>query len=551
MKRAAFCVVLVALLSACGGGGSSSPVQAPVATGNNAAGSSNTTTGGNSSTTNTGPTWVEGEYGDWVTDYASQCESPRTSPDYNDRAGSSRIENFWIRAYSFDTYLWYDELTDIDPGTDEERLNAELSAKGRTDSWLSDQTITRKYFELMKTFETSPSGYPKDKYHFTYDTERWEQLSQSGISAGYGMEFYRVSSSPPRQWLIAYTEPNTPASEAGVVRGLEIASVDGVDFKEGSDTDTLNAGLFPEALGEVHTFVFRDTQTQETFSADLESQEITSTPVQAVQVLELNGANVGYMLFNDHIATSEPLLIDAMASFESANISELVIDMRYNGGGYLDIARMLASMVAGEAALGKTFSELQFNDQYPTRNPITGRTLSPSLFANKPPGFVVSVDTSLPMLNLNRVVVISGSGTCSASEAVINGLRGVGVEVILIGDTTCGKPYGFYGIDNCGTTYFTIQFKGVNAIGFGDYSDGFSPPEATYLGEPLPGCFIGDDLTQQLGNPDEGRLSAALNYLDTGRCPAAALSQKPGSPPSDILEGEVLKTMPQGMVLRR
>ena len=402
----------------------------------------------------------------------------------------------------------------------------------------------------MKTFELSPSGYAKDKYHFTYDTERWEQLSQSGISAGYGMEFYRVRSSPPRQWLIAYTEPNTPASDAGVVRGLEIASIDGVDFKEGSDTDTLNAGLFPEALGEIHTFVFRDTETQETFSADLESQEITSTPVQAAQVLEYKGNNVGYMLFNDHIRPSEPLLIDAMTSFESANISELVIDMRYNGGGYLDIARMLASMVAGDAAVGKTFSELQFNDKYPSQNPITGRTLSPSLFTNKAPGFVVSTNTSLPMLNLNRVVVISGSGTCSASEAVINGLRGVGVEVILIGDTTCGKPYGFYGIDNCGTTYFTVQFRGVNAIGFGDYTDGFSPPGATYQGEELPGCFVADDLTKQLGDPDEGRLAAALGYLDAGSCPSGGGSEKPRSSLSKTLQGEVLKAMPQGMVLR-
>ena len=94
------------------------------------------------------------------------------------------------------------------------------------------------------------------------------------------------------------------------------------------------------------------------------------------------------------------------------------------------------------------------------------------------------------MLNLNRVVVISGSGTCSASESIINGLRGVGVDVVLIGDTTCGKPYGFYAIDNCGTTYFTVQFKGVNALGFGDYADGFSPPGATSQGEEVPGCVI-------------------------------------------------------------
>ena len=164
------------------------------------------------------------------------------------------------------------------------------------------------------------------------------------------------------------------------------------------------------------------------------------------------------MLFNDHIRTAESLLIDEMTVFRDANISELVLDLRYNGGGYLDIARMVASMIAGEEAVGQTFSELQFNDKYPTVNPITGRTLSPSLFANTAPGFEVSSNTSLPMLNLDRVVVISGSGTCSASESIINGLRGVGVDVVLIGDTTC-ETYGFYGIDNCSTTYFTVQFS--------------------------------------------------------------------------------------------
>ena len=71
-----------------------------------------------------------------------------------------------------------------------------------------------------------------------------------------------------------------------VVRGLEIASIDGVDFREGSDVATLNAGLFPAQLGEIHTFVFRDPQTGGTFSVDLESQEITSTPVQSAKYLK-------------------------------------------------------------------------------------------------------------------------------------------------------------------------------------------------------------------------------------------------------------------------
>ena len=119
---------------------------------------------------------------------------------------------------------------------------------------------------------------------------------------------------------------------------------------------------------------------------------------------------------------------------------------------------------------------------------------------------------ALPTLNLSRVFVLTGSGTCSASEAVINGLRGVGVEVIQIGSTTCGKPYGFYAEENCGTTYFSIQFRGVNEANFGDYTDGFSPAAVDDGEANVRGCQEPDDYSEQLGNPAENRLEVALAY---------------------------------------
>jgi len=107
----------------------------------------------------------------------------------------------------------------------------------------------------------------------------------------------------------------------------------------------------------------------------------------------------------------------------------------------------------------------------------------------------------------------------------MNGLRGVGVQVIQIGTTTCGKPYGFYPQDNCSTTYFSIQFQGVNAQGFGDYPDGFSPANtASSPGVAVPGCSVGDDFSRALGDPSEGRLAAALGYRASQGCPAAATS---------------------------
>jgi hypothetical protein len=124
---------------------------------------------------------------------------------------------------------------------------------------------------------------------------------------------------------------------------------------------------------------------------------------------------------------------------------------------------------------------------------------------------------NLPYLALPRVFVLTGPGTCSASETIINGLNGVNVQVIQIGQTTCGKPYGFYPADNCGTTYFSIEFSGDNAQGFGDYADGFSAQNsATPTNAVLPGCSTADDFTHALGDPAEGRLAAALGYRDGG-----------------------------------
>ncbi len=247
------------------------------------------------------------------------------------------------------------------------------------------------------------------------------------------------------------------------------------------------------------------------------------------------------MLFNDHIATAEQALIDAVNLLNAGQgITDLVLDIRYNGGGFLAIASELAYMIAGPVpTAGQMFELLQFNDKHPTTDPVTGQPISPTPFFSTTlgPPFNAPQGQALPTLGLTRVFVITGPGTCSASEAVMKGLRGVNVEVIQIGSTTCGKPYGFYATDNCGTTYFTIQFRGVNAVNFGDYTDGFSPANTVNnIGTVVPGCSVADDYTKLLGDPTETRLSVALAQQSGQACPPATglgpdphLS-KPGAP---------------------
>jgi hypothetical protein len=141
------------------------------------------------------------------------------------------------------------------------------------------------------------------------------------------------------------------------------------------------------------------------------------------------------------------------------------------------------------------------------------------------------------------VYVLTGGNTCSASEAIMNGLRGVNVEVIQIGSVTCGKPYGFYAQGNCGTTYFSIQFRGVNAKGFGDYTDGFFPvnsPAARGGDATLPGCSVADDFSHALGDPAEGRLAAALAYRSSSSCPGPATGVVKPFAASSAEQGDVI-----------
>ena len=483
------CTLLV-LLAGCGGGGGgggSSNALAPSA--------------GTQTPPPAASEFTAGQFSP-STDFSAQCAVPRAG-NFPDSAGSSVDENNFLRSWSNETYLWYNEIVDVDPAS----------------------STTPDYFELMRTTQTTPSGAAKDNFHFSLDSEEWQALSQAGVSAGYGAEFALLSSVPPREIVVAFTEPNTPAAAVSLARGARILQVDGRDAVNGTtqaDVDALNQGLFPAATGESHSFVVLDPDGVTERTVTMVSDQITEDPVQNVRIEEVDNQLVGYLTFNSHIRTAQDQLFDAMTEFASAGVSELVLDLRYNGGGFLVLANELASMIASPAAsMGRVFEEIQFNNKHPSVNPVTGASLRPDFFRTTQ----VNLDTGqdgpeLPTLNLGRVFILSGPGTCSASESIINGLRGIGVEVILIGDTTCGKPYGFYPTDNCGTTYFTVQFQGVNDMGFGAYSDGFSPSDLSQTeGVPVTGCAIDDDFSKPLGDPAEARLRAALEYIVIGTCP--------------------------------
>jgi C-terminal processing protease CtpA/Prc len=453
------------------------------------------------------PQWQAGQFSD-DSIYKDLCAVPRTEADSNgdtflDVQGTAMHEKMWLRSWTNDTYLWYNEVDDNNP---------------------SSFSIA-DFFSQLKTNELTLSGESKDNFHFSQSTEEYNKRTQSGVTSGYGISWEYISTTAPRRAIVRFTEPNSPAAIASVTRGFELKEINGIDFinaTDQADVDKINAALSPSDAAQTFNFVFSNTAGVVLLDTDLTSANIELQPVQNVKIIDTTAGKMGYMQFNSFIRTGQDGLIDAFQEFVDQGINELIIDLRYNGGGLLAMASQVAYMVAGNAQTNnQTFETLQFNDKYPNVDPVTGNTLQPTPFYTREIDWTTNkfTNNSLPSVELTRLFILATDYTCSASEAVINGLRGVDVEVVLIGDTTCGKPFGFYATDNCSTTYFTIQFQGVNAKDFGDYSNGFSPVSSPIFDDQLPGCLVTDDFTQALGNENESLFAAAIDYAETGSCP--------------------------------
>jgi carboxyl-terminal processing protease len=468
IKRLAVLSLLGILVSCGGGGGGSSPTSPAAASSASSA------------------------------SLAHQCLVPRTLSA--DQPGSLDAEKSWLRAFMHETYLWYKDIPDVDAAS------FTMAAYGNSEPKTMDA-----YLQALKTKKTTASGKLVDQFSHTFVTADL-QNQQAGFFAGYGMRLTAFTSAVPRAVRVLFVEPGSAAQLAGVSRGDTITSVNGVDINDATDAGAaaLSAALTPAGITTTRFGLRAPDATESRVVSITSSPLVAVTPVPVSKVIQDGGNTVGYLVLHYLIASSaEQQLVDAVTAFKKAQVNELVLDLRYNPGGYLGLANELASMLGGASVRGQTFDKYICNDRNPSAD--CNATIA---FTQTTYGYSVPMDQPLPQLGLRRVFVLTSGNTCSASEAVINGLSPF-VQVIRIGSTTCGKPYGYAFTDNCGVTYAAMQFHGVNAQGFGDYADGFTPT-----------CPVADDLTRQLGDPAELMLSGALSYARTGACPVATPGAK-------------------------
>jgi hypothetical protein len=366
-------------------------------------------------------------------------------------------QNAFVHDTLFDIYFWYRELPDTAPA---------LFAS--PEAYLE----AVRYRPLDRTFSYIASRA---------DTEAFYSESQF-IGLGFG-----TKQTGQRQLRIAQVFPGSPASEAGLERGAYLLTIGGRPVSALLANGQFNSALGPNEIGVRVELTWR-TVRGETRSAALTKRPVTIPTVSDVTVFDLDGLPVGYLHFRNFVRPSVAALNRAFRQFRAQGVVDVILDLRYNGGGLISVGQHLAGLIGGVHTKTKVLVEILHNDKNTFRNQVL-RFRDPPASADLP-----------------RLVVITSRASASASEMLINGLRPF-LRVTTVGDRTFGKPVGQYGFEFCDKVLFPVSFETRNALGEGAYFSGL-PAD----------CAATDDLGQPLGDPREASLAEALNFLRTGSC---------------------------------
>ncbi len=337
------------------------------------------------------------------------------------------------------------------------------------------------------------SGNPVDRFSFLTSATSDQQFFGEGRFEGFGFSSRFLTDD---DWRLTRVFADSPANRGGLARGQRIVALDGSTIAE------LNAGEGVDAVLDNDTVEFTmrpvggASDGSNDFAVSITKDIVTIDPLPQWRIIDGSGGRkIGYLEFSTFISTATPGFATIFAEFNAQNVTEVIVDLRYNGGGLVSTAELLGDYLGGRIATNLVFSSTEYNSDRAADN---NRRTFFSLLGNS--------------LNLTDLVVIATRGTASASELVTNGLD-PHTRVTIVGTNTFGKPVGQVGLElrGCDVLLRPTSFKTVNADSFGDFFDGL-PVD----------CPADDDLDIPVGADNDPNVVAALGYLETGSCPVTA-----------------------------
>lgn len=346
---------------------------------------------------------------------------------------------------------------------------------------------------------------PRDRFSNITNAAAFDSLLNAGQFIGYGFSFHIENDNTA--W-VRFVYDDSPAGRADMQRGHEIRIINGQTVPEIIQNDGWGSIFGPAELEIPLDITLRD-QAGHDIDLNLKKAVVNINTVLHHSIISNGSEDVGYLVFNSFLQTSNAELEQVFSEFSSANIRKLVLDLRYNGGGSVPVAANLASYLYKSQQNGDLFTTLIHNDKHQSRNETYNfRTLAHAL-------------------DLQQVIIISTGATCSASEMVINGLRPF-IDVRVVGNTTCGKPVGMNGFAFCEQLLLPVTFASFNQNNEGDFFDGLAPD-----------CPANDDINLDFGTAGEPMLAESLYLSQTNSCltaPRAAVKpvQTQAFPPASL-----------------
>jgi C-terminal processing protease CtpA/Prc len=386
--------------------------------------------------------------------------------------------------------------------------DAQTSCSVQTQNRFVRDALTEYYYWNRELPALNPANFASPQAYL--DAARYKPLdltysyiaNRADQDALYSAsQFIGIGMSTPFDGVemrVSEVYPDSPASEAGFKRGDRILKVNGRTVAEIAEANELTTAFGPHEDGQTVTIEWRPLAEAPRpgqapppvpdRKATLAKRVVTIPTVPVTRLFEVDGRKVGYVAFRSFVEPSVEALDQAFITLRDAGASELVLDMRYNGGGLVSVAQHLASLIGGPRLAGQVLTEYVHNDRH--------RELNTK----------IRFDADANALNLTRLVVITTRATASSSELIINGLKPY-MPVVLVGDRTYGKPVGQYGLPFCDKVLNPVSLVFKNALGEFDYFTGLAPT-----------CPAGDGLDRALGDPEEASLKEAFVYLRTGAC---------------------------------
>ncbi len=336
-------------------------------------------------------------------------------------------------------------------------------------------------------------GNPVDLFSSVGSLEADTQFFGEGRFEGFGFS-WRFVDPASTEFRITRVFSGSPAANGGLDRGQRLLSLNGRTIEAIEAAEGISA-----VFGDNDTLTFEMERVDTSvFSVTLTKDIVTIDPVPQWRLIDRGPGlpPVGYVEFSTFVSTANAKLDTVFAEFNNANVTDVILDLRYNGGGLVSTAELLGDFLGGEIAENLVFSRTEFNAD---RAAVNNRT---TFFARL-----------LNSINLDQLVVIATNSTASASELVTNGMI-PHATVTIVGDNTFGKPVGQIGLEFCEKILRPTSFRLANADGDGDYFGGL-PVD----------CPASDELSIPIGDDLDPNMVAALSVLNTGACPVVALPE--------------------------